>query len=236
MTLDAVECFRGLGLPDIAEAIETWSRDASNIDKPHSDFAQFLAVSHANHLAAGKESRLVRRCQLPGSGRMVDVEPWMLTRGVSKQTLATLAQGQWVKHGHHVVITGGHGTGKTTLATALAREAIAGGGKAAYARLPELLTELMLADEDWTFEKVLRKWARPDVLVLDDFTEEPIKQKGCRLLRRLVDARHRVNKSVVVATSAEVEEWDAYFRDTTARSAIYARLLPNAIRLRLTAP
>lgn len=235
MTLEAATCFREVGLPAIAEAIEAWVADASNLDKPHSDFAQFLAVSHTNHLAAGKESRLVRRCQLPGSGRMADVEPWMLSHGLSKQVCATMTQCHWVKLGQHVVITGEHGSGKTTLATALAREAIAAGGKATYARLPELLTQLMLGEESWDFDKVLRRWARPEVLVIDDFTEEPITRRGCRLLRRLVDARHRVNKSIVVATSVDIAQWDGFFRDNTARSAIYARLLPNAVQLRLTA-
>lgn len=234
MTLEAAATFREAGLGAIAEAVEAWESDAANLHRPHSEFAQFLAVSHTNHLAAGKETRLMRRCQLPGSGRMADVEPWMLAHGESKLTLATLTRCDWVKRGQHVVITGEHGSGKTTLATALAREAIARGGKAAYARLPELLTQLALADEWAKFDKEVRKWARPEVLVIDDLTEEPIKQKGCRLLRRLVDARHRMGKSIVVATSARVEDWDAFFRDPTARSAIYARLLPNAFRLNLT--
>jgi hypothetical protein len=70
---------------------------------------------------------------------------------------------------HNVLITGATGTGKTYMACALAQQACRKGYRALYRRVPRLFEELTLAHADGSYIRLLARFARADVLVLDDW-------------------------------------------------------------------
>lgn len=235
--------FQRAGLGAMAEALKTWSAE-DNSERTHEELAQFLIDAHLNATVFQREERLLRQAQLPRTGRICDVLPWMRQRGIEARRLNTLAKCAWVvanqlqgtSQVQHVIVTGEHGSGKTALVAALAREAIAKLHTVRYHRLPELLTELSFERGELALRKALGPLVRPDVLVLDDVTEEPINEVCCRLLRQVVDARHRVGKPIVLAASAAIEDWDGFLLDPTSRSSVYSRLLHRPIHLDIITP
>ncbi|SFC73299.1 IstB-like ATP binding protein [Polaromonas sp. OV174] len=44
---------------------------------------------------------------------------WRSNRGLSREVIASLVGGDWLRHGHNVLLTGATGCGKTWLACAL---------------------------------------------------------------------------------------------------------------------
>jgi DNA replication protein DnaC len=70
----------------------------------------------------------------------------------------------WIGSHANVIITGATGTGKSYVACALAQQAC----RAVYRRMPRLIEELALAHADGSYTRMLGRFAKIDVLVLDD--------------------------------------------------------------------
>jgi DNA replication protein DnaC len=142
--------------------------------------------------------------------------------------LGNLRTCDWVRLGHTLVITGESQVGKTYLAGALAREAALARLSVAYWRVPELLAACAIEKEAGTWPKFLKRLARVELLVLDDFATERADSAQSHLLRQLLDVRHRHRQAVMVVSPNAVEDWDTYFEDATAADAIFGRLLERS--------
>ena len=90
-------------------------------------------------------------------------------RGLDKRLMRQLTNGDYLNQHLNVLITGPAGVGKTWLACALAHKACRDGAHARYTRLPRLLQELPIAKADGRYSKLLREYAKPDLLILDDW-------------------------------------------------------------------
>src|SRR5207244_10195133 len=110
-------------------------------------------------------------------------------RELDKAILRQLATCRWVHDHHNVLITGMTGTGKSYLACALAQQACRRGYRALYRRAPRLYEELTLAHADGSYIRLLARFARIDVLVLDDFALGLLPDHGRRDLLEILEDR-----------------------------------------------
>lgn len=81
-----------------------------------------------------------------------------------------LATGEWIRQRQHVLLVGSTGSGKTYLACALGQHACRNGYAVVYRRVPRLLHELQVARGDGSLPRLLARWAKTDVLILDSTT------------------------------------------------------------------
>jgi DNA replication protein DnaC len=144
--------------------------------------------------------------------------------------LRQLATCRWVHGPHNVLITGMTGTGKSYLACALAQPACRRGSRALYRRVPRLYEELALAHADGGYIRLLARFARVDVLVLDDFARGPLPEHGCRDLLEILEDR-RGERSTVITSQLPPAKWHDYVADPTLADALCDRLLHPAHRI-----
>jgi DNA replication protein DnaC len=135
--------------------------------------------------------------------------------------------------GHYV--TGSTGTGKTYLACALAQQACRKGYRAIYRRATRLNDELTLARADGTYGAVLARFARADVLVLDDWGIAPLKDQERRDLLEIMEDRGG-SRSTIMTSQLPPTKWHDHIGDPTVADAVCDRLLHNAHRLVLKGP
>jgi DNA replication protein DnaC len=154
------------------------------------------------------------------------------SRGLDKRLMRQLATGEYLDNRLNLLITGPSGVGKTWLACALAQKACRDGRTVRYLRVPRLLQDFTIAKADGRYSKLLRDYARADLVVLDDFGLMPMHDALRRDLLEILDDRHN-RKSTLVTSQLPVDKWHDYIGDPTLADAILDRLVHNAYRLNL---
>ena len=142
---------------------------------------------------------------------------------------------RWIEEHHNVVITGPTGVGKTYVACALAQQACRKGYRALYRRVPRLFDELTLARADGSYPRLLARFARVDVLVLDDWGLAPLADQERRDLLEIIEDRHG-HRSTIVTSQIPVKHWHDHLGDPTIADALCDRLIHNAHELVLQGP
>jgi DNA replication protein DnaC len=173
----------------------------------------------------------LRAARLRQSGCIEDID-YRHRRGLDKRLMRKLATGEYLDQKLNVLVTGPAGVGKTWLACALAHKACRDGYTARYLRLPRLMQELPIARADGRYAKLLREYAKVDLLLLDDWGLMNLNDDTRRDLLEILDDRHN-QKSTLVTSQLPVEQWHDYIGEPTLADAILDRLVHNAYRLPL---
>ncbi len=173
----------------------------------------------------------LRKAALKQHACIEDID-YRYRRGLDKSIVRQLATGQYLDRAHNVIITGPAGVGKTWLACALAQKACRDGYTARYLRLPRLAQALAIAKADGRYSKLLREYAKIDLLILDDWAIMPLLDDTRRDLLEIVDDRHN-RKSTLVTSQLPVDKWHDYIAEPTLADAILDRIVHNAHRLTL---
>jgi DNA replication protein DnaC len=171
------------------------------------------------------------KAKLRQSACLEDID-FRYPRGLDKSVMMQLASGQWIKEANNVLIIGPTGVGKTYLACALAHKACQQDYSALYFRLPRLLQELDIAKGDGRYGKILKGFAKTNLLIIDDWgLKKFIKDQSHDILEILED-RHRL-RSTLITSQVPVDHWHEIVGDPTLADAILDRLVHNAYRINL---
>ncbi len=153
-------------------------------------------------------------------------------RGLDRATVTSLAQNQWVRSHHNILITGPTGAGKCYLACALAQKACRDGHTVLYQRVPRLLHDIAVARLDGRYNKLMAPIGKCEVLVLDDLLISPLTREEQRELLEIVEERYD-RKATIVTSQLPVKSWHEAMQDPTLADAILDRLVHNAYKLDL---
>ena len=119
---------------------------------------------------------------------------------------------------------GATGSGKTFIACVLAHQAYRQKRSVLYRRVPELIAELARDRDSARIDHLLRRIARIDLLVLDDWGLQGFSAEGRRDLMEIVEQRHG-RKSILIASQIPVERWDKIVGEPTIADAILDRIV-----------
>ncbi len=180
-------------------------------------------------------TRLLREAKLRISGACLEDVEYAKERKIERALMRQLTTGRWIEAHQNVVITGATGVGKTYMACALAQQACRLGHRVLYRRAPRLFDELALARADGTYPKLLARFARTEVFVLDDWGLAPVKDLERRDLLEIMEDRHGL-RSTIWTSQLPVAKWHDHLGDPTIADALCDRLLHNAHRVVLQGP
>lgn len=155
------------------------------------------------------------------------------SRGLDKNTVALLADGQYITRGHAVLITGPTGSGKSFLASAHGHQACQLSFKVSYFNMQKLIQQLVLSRADGSILKLLSKLAKSQLLILDDFGLKPLDNQQRLDLLDIVEDRHQKMATIIVS-QLPVTNWYDVIGDSTVADAILDRLIHTAHRIELS--
>ena len=201
-------------------------------------FDERLALLVEAEWLARENKRLqsaLREAKLKLSQACVEGIDYPARRELDKALVRQLATCRWVHEAHNILLTGMTGTGKTYIACALAQQACRKGYRALYRRVPRLFDELTLAHADGSYLRLLARFARADVLVLDDWALGALRDQDRRDLLEILEDRSGT-RATIVTSQLPPGKWHEYITDPTLADAICDRLLHPAHRLVLKGP
>jgi len=154
-------------------------------------------------------------------------------RGLDRALLRSLTQDSaWVREHQHIFLLGPTGIGKSYLACALAEKACRDGFTALYTRAAQLFRDLALARADGSLRTLLARWARLDVLVVDDWAMTPLADIERRDFLEICEDRYQ-RHSMILTSQLPVAKWHEQIGDPTLADSILDRLVHNAHRLEM---
>jgi len=183
----------------------------------------------------GREQRRIERLTKQAKFRLranLQEIDYHIERGLSKGKIRSLAQGEWLKQHHNLLMTGATGCGKTYLSCALGYHYCQQEHSVYYFRLKELLEKLFMAQADGSYRKLISKLKGCELLILDDWGLEPLNAQQRSDLLEIIDARYEF-KSTMITSQLPVANWYEMIGESTHADAILDRLVHSAIKIEL---
>jgi DNA replication protein DnaC len=204
------------------------------LDSDELEFEERLGLLVDRELTAREDRRLktrLRTARLRQQAAIEDLD-YRHPRGLDKSLMRDLGSCQWIRKHLNLLITGPTGVGKTWISCALVHKACRSGYTAQYRRLSRLFDELSYAHADGRYPQLMKKLARTDVLLLDDWGLAKLTAPQRRDLLEVLDDRHN-RRSTLITSQLPVEHWHKIIGDPTLADAILDRLVHNSYRITL---
>ncbi len=229
---ELLELALDLNLTRLAQVIPAVLADAEKDSPSYTDFALLLlGMEHEQRL----QRRLQRNLKLSKLGTVegLDGYDFALRPKLLPRIVKELMTCRFIDERRNLLCLGRPGLGKTRIAKAIAHAACLAGYSVLCVNTTYMLEQLRASRDDGTFRKTLRRYTKPDLLLLDEFAHVPISLPETDSLFRIVAARHQ-NASIILTAHTGFSKWKNLFPAEAIAVATVDRLVDRATVLRFT--
>jgi DNA replication protein DnaC len=221
-----------LNLTTLAEQLPDLLRWAEAESPSFTEFATKLLRVEASARRQRRLNRSLKRSKLGTveglEGFDFDARPRLTPRVVKE-----LLNCQFVEERRNILCLGKPGLGKTRIAKAIAHAACLAGHSVLCVLAAQMIEDLHASRVDDTFRRTLRRYIKPDVILLDEFGYEPFTPEATSYLFRVVGSRHQ-RGSIILTANTGFSRWKKLFPSESMAVATVDRLVDNATILRFT--
>lgn len=221
-----VAATRALALPTVRAQAASLADAAAREGATHRAYLAEVLSTEVDARDARRRERRLKEARFPRIKTLADFD-LSAAPTVNPATLATLAAGGWIDAGRPVVLLGDSGTGKSHLLIGMGVAACHQGRSVRYTTAAKLVNELAEAADERTLCRTTARYARLDLLLVDELGYVHLDPRGGELLFQVVTEREE-RASIAVATNAPFSEWGQTFTDPRLAAAVVDRLTFNA--------
>jgi len=214
-----------LALPTVRTQAAQIADAAARDQLTHRGYLAELLSTEVDDRAERRRIRRIREARFPRLKHLDEFDTTITP--IDPATIATLTQGGFIDAGTPVVFLGDSGTGKTHLLIGTGLGACHTGRSVRYTTAASLVNELVEAQDEHTLTRLIGRYGRLDLLLIDELGYLHLDPRGAELLFQVITEREE-RASIAVATNAPFSEWAATFTDPRLCSAIIDRLTFNA--------
>jgi DNA replication protein DnaC len=199
--------------------------------------AAFLELVLGDEIARRDSRSAMLRARTAGLEATMRLDTWDEPEDLTYDRMlwSDLTSLRFTEAGHGALILGPVGVGKTHLASALGHIGIRRRLSVHFARADKLFTRLRAARLDNTLDAEMRRLARVDLLILDDFALRPLDPTQTSDFYEIVVERHR-KASTIVTSNREPAEWLTMTADALLAQSAVDRLTSGAHTLIVEGP
>jgi DNA replication protein DnaC len=221
---------KALRLSGMLETFEARLAQARAGDLGHVEFLQALCEDEVARRQAAAIARRVRAAHFEQTCTLEDYD-FSYNPKVPAAHIRDLATLRFLAAGESVILHGPVGVGKTMIAQALGHVACRSGYQAVFTKTSRLLADLAGGHADRTWEQRLHAWARPHLLILDDFAMRDFSAAQADDLYELVT--ERAGKSLVITANRAASDWYSLFPNPVVAESILDRVINSANHLHM---
>ena len=222
---------RTLKLSGMLDTLDVRLGQAQAGELGHLEFLQRLCEDEIARRDATAITRRVRQAKFEQAATIEDFD-FGYNPKIPAARIRDLATGRYITAGQSIILHGPVGVGKTHIAQALAHHACRHGHTAMFTKTSRLLADLAGGHADRTWNTRLRRWARTDLIVLDDFAMRDFTPAQADDLYELIT--ERASHALVLTSNRRPEDWYPLFPNPVVAESILDRLINTAHHIPMT--
>lgn len=226
------DTLRQLRLSGLGESIDVRLQEASSSRLSHAEFLELilqdeLAVRHDRSIA-----RRVKAAAFRDEKQLEDFD-WEFNTSINRKQIYQLAAGDFVRKHHDAILVGPPGVGKSHIIQSVGRELIRAGSTVFYRSIFDCVRDFLHDEAFEGHDRVLNKYLKPDLLILDDMGMKQLPKKSGEFLFEIIMRRHEL-RSTIMTSNRPLQDWGKLIGDVPAATAILDRFLQDAELIEIT--
>jgi DNA replication protein DnaC len=217
---------RELHLPTVGSRASDLASQAARANHDHLSYLSALLDAELEDRTERRRARRITEARFPRLKRLEDFR-FDDAPQIPAATIRDLASCSFIDRAETVIFLGEPGTGKSHLAIALGIEACMASRRVRFVTTAGLVNELLEARDERILSKVVARYSRVELLVLDELAYVPLAPSEAELLFQVLDERSE-RSALIVTTNLPFGEWTKVFPEPRLCKAVVDRLTFNA--------
>jgi DNA replication protein DnaC len=215
-----------LRLPAVGSQCKGLAEQAVREKQSHLDYLETLLAAEMEERERNTVQRRLRDAPLP---RLKSLEEFDFSQSpkISATEIRQLAEGGYIERAEPILFIGDCGTGKTHLMTGLCVAACRQKRRVRFTTTAGLVNDLVEAQQQLQLRRVLARWARYELIAIDEVGYVPLADIGAEFLFQVI--AERAEKAVVMmTTNLPFSEWTPVIPNARLCKALLDRVTDRA--------